>query len=126
VLDTCALIWWTLDPAQLSEKAAAACRQMESRGGVISSISIWEIGIKIKNGKLDIGMTIGEYVTRLKQMRILEIVPVDESIWVESVSLEWANRDPADRTIVATAKLRALPIITKDRVIREFYEDAIW
>ena len=29
VLDTCALIWWSLDPDKLSQRAKAACQQME-------------------------------------------------------------------------------------------------
>jgi PIN domain nuclease of toxin-antitoxin system len=29
VLDTCALIWWSLDPDKLSERAKEACQQME-------------------------------------------------------------------------------------------------
>ncbi|NES25642.1 MAG: type II toxin-antitoxin system VapC family toxin, partial [Symploca sp. SIO3E6] len=29
VLDTCALIWWSLDPDKLSPSAADACNQME-------------------------------------------------------------------------------------------------
>jgi len=29
VLDTCALIWWSLDPDKLSQKAKEACNRME-------------------------------------------------------------------------------------------------
>jgi PIN domain nuclease of toxin-antitoxin system len=34
--------------------------------------------------------------------------------------------DPFDRIIVAHARLREIPLITKDRMIREQYERAIW
>lgn len=125
VLDTCALLWWSFDPAQLSGPAASACKLMERQGGWISSISIWEIGIKSKKGKLDIGMSLGEFVARIKRTRV-EIVPVDEAIWMENLSLPWSHPDPADRTIVATAKLRGLPLITTDQTIRAFYPNVIW
>jgi len=36
------------------------------------------------------------------------------------------TRDPFDRIIVAQARLRAIPLITKDRRIREQYERATW
>jgi PIN domain nuclease of toxin-antitoxin system len=36
------------------------------------------------------------------------------------------TRDPFDRIIVAHARLRELPLLTKDRVIRAHYERAIW
>ena len=40
--------------------------------------------------------------------------------------MDWAHSDPADRTIVATAKLRDIPILTKDDIIRNFYPDQGW
>jgi PIN domain nuclease of toxin-antitoxin system len=55
----------------------------------------------------------------------LKIVPVDESIWIENVLLERDHRDPAARTIVATAELKSIPIVTKDQIIRDFYSDTI-
>ncbi len=126
LLDTCALIWWTLDPDKLSEAALKACEEIHIKGGIISSISLWEIGIKIKKGRIDIGITLGEYVSRLKQVEGLEIVPVDEDLWVKNISLDWDHKDPADRTIVATAALRDLPIVSKDRIIKNFYPNVIW
>ncbi|MEH2162681.1 MAG: PIN domain-containing protein [Nostoc sp.] len=55
VLDTCVLIWWSLDPGRLSEPAKEACNQMEKdKNGLVPSIAIWEIAIKIKNKKLDL------------------------------------------------------------------------
>lgn len=126
LLDTCALLWWTLDPEKLSDAATVACNGIPNNGALISAISIWEIGIKIKKGKLDIGMDLREYINRLKRLDILKIEPVDENIWVENVLLDWDHRDPADRTIVATAKMMNSPIITKDSVIRNFYPNTIW
>jgi PIN domain nuclease of toxin-antitoxin system len=36
------------------------------------------------------------------------------------------TRDPFDRIIVAQARLREAPLISKDRTIRKQYERAIW
>lgn len=127
LLDTCALVWWTLDPDRLSRRARARCARMEStEGGCISSISIWEIGVKIKNRKLDIGLPLSDFVGRLRSLGCVEIIAVDEQVWLENLSLDWRHRDPADRTIVATARLRGVPIITSDRVISSFYRKVIW
>lgn len=126
VLDTHALLWWSLDPERLSPTARDVCRSMEKSGGYISSISIWEIGIKVKRGKLEIGTTLTDYVNRLQLLDCLSIVPVDAVIWVENITLPWEHRDPADRTIVATAKSLGLPILTKDAIIASFYNRIIW
>ena len=126
LLYTCALLWWTLEPENLSNAAAIACKKIDSKGGAISSISIWKIGIKLKKGTLNIGLSIEEYVKRLKSLGTLEIIPVDEDIWVKSIKLDWNHKDPADRAIVATATLRDVPVVTKDSTIRDFYPKTIW
>ena len=126
LLDTCGLLWYTEDPGKLSPTAKKKCEQIYHSGAFISSISIWEIGLKIKNGKLDIGTTIEDYLSRLKSLNTIEIIPVDENIWLESLRLDWEHRDPADRAIVATANLKQLPILTSDTNIRAFYKKIIW
>lgn len=126
LLDTCALIWWTLDPKKLSSKAMQACQKMERSEGIISSISIWEIGIKIKNNKLDIGMPIEKYSELLYMLGYLKIIPVDEQIWMRNLSLDWKHPDPADRTIVATAMTHRASIVTADENIKRFFDKHIW
>lgn len=126
LLDTCALIWWTADPGKLSSPAAIACNDIPLSGGLISSISIWEIGIKIKKGTLDLGLNLEDFVSRLRQISNFSIIPVDELIWLKNLSFDWTHRDPADRTIVATAALYQVPIVTKDEVIRDFFPNVIW
>jgi len=126
VLDTCALIWWSLAPDKLPPAAADACRRMEDQGGYLSSISIWEVGLKVKKGKLDLGLPFDDYVARIKRTGVLEIIPIDEVIWMENLALPWPHPDPADRTIVATAALRGLPIVTSDEPIRAFYPNCLW
>jgi PIN domain nuclease of toxin-antitoxin system len=118
ILDTHALLWWTLDPEKLSGKAASMCSEFEEHGAYISSISIWKMGIKIRNGKLDIGMSIRDYTEKLKRLGSVEVLPVDELVWIRSLELEWEHRDPADRAIVATALIKGLPLMTKDVIIR--------
>jgi PIN domain nuclease of toxin-antitoxin system len=57
VLDTCALIWWSLDPDKLSKRAKEACSQIEQeKNGLVPSTAVWEITIKGKNHKLDLGV----------------------------------------------------------------------
>jgi PIN domain nuclease of toxin-antitoxin system len=99
---------------------------MERTEGIISSISIWEIGVKIKNKKLDIGMSIEKYAGLLYKLGYLKIVPVDEQIWMQNLVLDWKHSDPADRTIVATAMIHRARIITADENIRLFFDQHIW
>jgi len=122
VLDTHALLWWALDPGQLSKRAAATVREMERAGGYASSISIWELGVKIKRRKLELPMTIDEFARRIELGAVVELVPVDTSIWLRSLRLAWRHRDPADRIIVSTALVKQVPILSKDQALRSCRE----
>jgi PIN domain nuclease of toxin-antitoxin system len=126
MLDTATLLWWTLDPDKLSRRASEECKKIQNEGAIISSISIWELGIKIKKKKLEIPISLETYVDKLNELKTLEIIAVDENIWLKNLALDWAHPDPADRTIVATAEIKGVPIITKDNKIREFYLNSIW
>lgn len=124
VLDTSALLFWTLDPDRLSERAARTILEADSI--VISSISIWEIGLKVKRGKLQIPLSIDRYADRLQRLERLEIRDVDVLTWLQNLALRWEHRDPADRTVVATAQQLGCPLIASDREIASFYEKTIW
>jgi PIN domain nuclease of toxin-antitoxin system len=127
VLDTHALLWWALDPDQLSKRASDLVAQMERRGGFASSISVWELGVKIQRGKLALGIDIEEFARRVRMSGVVEILPVDATVWLRALALDWEHRDPADRVIVATALLNDLPVLTKDETIHAFEGvNAVW
>jgi PIN domain nuclease of toxin-antitoxin system len=124
VLDTSALIYWSLDPNKLTNSAVQAIKDADKIS--ISSISVWEIGLKVKKGHLTIPLPIVDFANKLEKVERLEILPVDVAIWLENLSLKWKHLDPADRTIVATARIHDCSLVTSDRVIRRFYKKSIW
>lgn len=93
---------------------------MEREGGFASAVSIWELGVKIRNGKLDLGLPLAELVRRLDRSGVVELVAVDTSLWMQTVALDWDHRDPADRVIVATALAKGVPVLTKDAALHAF------
>ena len=44
----------------------------------------------------------------------------------EAALSETWTRDPFDRLVVAQARVRGAPLLTKDRTIREHYDEAVW
>lgn len=123
-LDTSALLMNSFERTRLS--VTGAQRIEESNGFLISAISIWEIGIKIKKGKLNIPMSLEDFVSRLNEVENFQILATDEKIWMDSLNLDWNHRDPADRVIVASAKARDMALVTSDRLILDFYPKAVW
>lgn len=124
LLDTSALIYWTLLPSKLSSAAQAAIDA--SNRILISSISIWEVGIKAQKGQLVLPGAVQQFTFMLQQSYSVEFVAVDEKIWLKNLELVWDHRDPADRIIVATAILLHCPLVTSDLQIREFYPQSVW
>ncbi len=124
LLDTSALLYWTVRDNELPDTARQVIEVAEDIR--ISSISIWEIGLKSQKGKLQLPVPLRDYVQRIRNMANVTILPVDEQIWLKNVELDWPHRDPADRTIVATAMLLDCPLVTSDVAMRDFYPKAIW
>jgi PIN domain nuclease of toxin-antitoxin system len=117
LLDTHALLWWALDPDPLSSTAKETLAAMEERGGYASAISLWELGIKVQRGTLELPITVEELALRIEQGGVVTLLPVDATTWLRTLGLPWSHRDPADRVIVASALLRGVPVLTKDRVL---------
>lgn len=125
VLDTNALLRWTHAPERLSEPARRVLAQPADAPFVLCSMSLWEIAWKQRLGKLDLGMSAGEYAKRLERLP-LRIVAVDVELWLANVALDWSHRDPVDRTIVALASGLGATLLTSDREITAFYDRALW
>lgn len=123
VLDTCAILYLFFEPDKLSHTALNKIARSEEL--IVSSISVFEIGIKLKNKKLKLPLTHSDFVENLLQVDKIQIIPVDEMLWIHAVELPWENRDPADRVIVATAMKLNHAIVTTDAEMRKFYKKTI-
>jgi PIN domain nuclease of toxin-antitoxin system len=67
--------------------------------------------------------TIVNVLGRAARLRICDLPFADVA---RAALQETWTRDPFDRIIVAQARWREMALITKDRVIREQYERAVW
>ena len=123
-LDTCALLWYLFEPEQLSRKASIAIEK--STLLQMSSISFWEIGIKLKNKTLSLPLNIENLSELCRQAENLNVRSIDDKLWIQSLAIDWKHKDPADRLIVADSKLAKAPLITSDKIIRKFYKNCIW
>ena len=126
VLDTSALLYWTLSPERLTKTARRAIAKGEHDGILVSAISVWEIGLKVQRGALSLGLPFNAYVQRLQRADALTLVPVDLRVWLHVLDMPWSHRDPADRVIVATAEINGLPLVSSDATIGKYYANTLW
>jgi len=80
----------------------------------VSAASALEIGCKVALGKLVLPLESSEWYVRALDIHDLVEIPVTGEISLLSANLPLHHRDPADRIIIATAKLKRLPIVTHD------------
>jgi PIN domain nuclease of toxin-antitoxin system len=118
LLDTCALLWL----AEGAERLSAEAREhIECAAQVyVSAISAFEIGLKCRSGKLKLPVPPAEWFESISDHHGIEVIPLDWNICVAATDLPPIHRDPCDRFIVATAKLRRLPVVTADPVFSSY------
>lgn len=119
ILDTHAWIWFVDGSPELS---VSARRQIESiaAGGeiLISSISVWEVGMLENRGRLRLTKAIWDWINDALSAPALRLVPLSAAIALESCFLPGRfHQDPADRFIVATARIEQATIVSRDRRI---------
>ena len=84
---------------------------------VLSAISLLEIAVLGSAGKLGLKVALEELFEDL-QSPVFQVVPLTCEVAAEVVLLG-SLRDPADRAIVATARVERLRLVTSDQRIIE-------
>ena len=121
VLDT-HVWWWTIsEPAQLSRKARQLITKIPPEQIAIASISIWEFAMMVTRGRIELTISPDEWLDYAINKTGLTILELNSKIALESCNLPGNfHKDPADRIIVATARVSRSQIITKDQKIIEY------
>ncbi len=122
VLDTHALIWFIDSPERLGEKSLSEINKQRKLDSVyVSCISVWEIYMLERRGRLRLSIDSAIWVSRCEQLSFLRFMPVDNDIARLSVQLpDPMHPDPADRIIVATANYLGAKLITKDQKLLDY------
>ena len=125
LLDSHALIWSTVEPDRLYRHA----RQFFVTPGselIVSMVSLWEITIKMAQGKLaPMGASIEDVVDAL-HTRAIQILPIRTAHLVRLESLPLHHRDPFDRLLIAQAMEEGLAILTDDTYFRKYPIKTVW
>jgi PIN domain nuclease of toxin-antitoxin system len=117
LLDTHCWLWIQLGLTQrLSRASLAVIRNAESDGNVrVSVISIWELAMLEKRGRVALPMNVRTWVEQALSKPGIAVSPLTPEIAIESVHLPGdLHGDPADRILVATARVLGATLVTKD------------
>ena len=120
LLDTCAVLWAILEPSRLSADAVHALKDSTSSVHV-SPISVAEIACAVDRGRVTLTEHWKPWCRRHFAFNEWTTLPIDMDIVAEAYCLPPPfHDDPADRIIVATARVRNLHVVTGDRKILSY------
>ncbi|HTC87578.1 MAG TPA: type II toxin-antitoxin system VapC family toxin [Bryobacteraceae bacterium] len=117
LLDTHCWLWAQLGLIQrLSRAALQAIRSAESEGNLrISVISIWELAMLEQRGRVALPMNVRTWVDQALSKPGIAVAQLTPEIMIESVHLPGEmHGDPADRMLVATARVQGATLLSKD------------
>lgn len=116
LLDTHVWIWLVNAEPGLSMRVrrAISTSAVESRV-LVSAISVWELGMLEAKGRIRLEQDCETWVRRALGLAGMRLVPVDDRVAIASTRLPGAfHGDPADRMLVATARVLDATLVTRD------------
>jgi PIN domain nuclease of toxin-antitoxin system len=123
LLDTHCWVWIQLGPEEKLVRAARSTIEKAARADrlLVSVMSIWEVGMLEAKGRLALRMSCAAWIKQALATPGLGLAPLTPEIAIESSRLPGAfHGDPADRILVATARIMGARLLTKDERLIDY------
>ena len=120
LLDAHIVVRWLSDIKRLSrEQARVLERAVQCAESIaLSATTLLEIAVLMSEKKLTLRASLDEFFNDLQSNPIFRVLPITYEIASDVYSLAML-KDPADRAIVATARVHRLQLVTSDQRIIE-------
>ena len=118
LLDTHIWLWSLLDPDRLGDSARHALLSQEGEIR-LSPISVWEALLLAERGRVVLDPDPHHWLRKAMATSPIAEAPLTIDVALASRTVDVEHQDPADRFIVATAKVYGLRLVTADaRLLR--------
>jgi PIN domain nuclease of toxin-antitoxin system len=118
LLDTHTFLWAISAPAKLPAAARSAVIS-QSNQAYVSAVSFWEIAIKVRLGKLNLGWK-DDIVDAAIKGGFVPIPLTPEEAALSSDLTEDTHFDPFDRMLIWQAITRDLTLVSNDQEFQKF------
>ena len=122
LLDSHAVYWWMAGSARLSRTARELILDNEN-DLLVSAVSIYEIELKAKRGRVDLPSQ--ELRAALRRNAVVDLALTHEHAKY-AACLDWDHRDPWDRLLAAQARLEGCALVSTDQVFDGIGVDRRW
>jgi PIN domain nuclease of toxin-antitoxin system len=125
LLDTHVLIWMASNPERLTATVTELLLDNDNTLH-LSAVSLWEMQIKARLGKLDMGFSVKECWDEQRELNGIGLLLIEpRHIWRLN-DLPDVHRDPFDRLLICQAQCEELTLVTKDRKIALYDLATLW
>ncbi len=114
LLDTHIWLWGLLDPDQLGVSTRIVLRSGEAEL-LLSPISVWETLLLAERGRVALDPDPRRWLHKAMSVAPVAEAPLTIDVALASRTVDLEHQDPADRFIVATAKVQDLTLVTADK-----------
>ena len=122
LLDTHAWLWLVGGAEPLKRSVLSTVERGARQGRIqVSAISVWEVAMLEAKGRIRLSKDCLAWVHDALASPGISLVPLTAEIAVESCRLPGTfHGDPADRILVATARLLGATLLTRDAMILSY------
>ena len=116
LVDTHILIWLAEGAADLDSASVARLEDVTRADGLaVSPISFWEVAMLQERQRITLSLPVRSWREIVLETRGFIEAPLTGEIAIESVNLPGKfHKDPADRILIATARLNGWTLATRD------------
>lgn len=122
LLDTHIWLWAMAGSSHLSKGFATSFEKLLKQNRVlISPMSIWEIGMLVEKGRIELDMDVLEWINQALDTPGIKLCTMESRMIIQSTRLPGeVHGDPVDRLLMATAYEENAVLVTCDKKILDF------
>lgn len=122
LLDTHVWLWLNTGNTELKKTIIQLIDDAAIEGKVyIPAISVWEVATLVAKKRIILQSPLTEWIHEALMQKGVSLIDMSIDIMIESTQLPGdVHGDPADRLIIATSRVKRIPILTRDEKILNY------
>ena len=125
LIDTHTFLWFINGDRQLSRRAREIVEDPDNER-TISIVSLWEIAIKVKIGKMRLTEPFNVLIPAELNQNIIDVLDFNIAHVSLVATLPSHSSEPFDRALVAQAIVERLPVVSVDPDFDAYSVDRLW
>jgi PIN domain nuclease of toxin-antitoxin system len=121
LVDTHVLLWWLQGDSAVSAAQKRILKRASPEAPLlVCGISLWEVATLHELGRIALDLPLREWLELAVAPPLVRLLDLTPAVAAEVASLPSTfHRDPADRILVATARVHGATLLTRDeRILR--------